>query len=404
MAKDERREESTLREKSQSGQLMSTVLLVGSNAHSQNSGEPVWNVCPVCGWLPDEGLVGNFVPIHTARRGGGRCHGSEQRAVRAVTPKWVQPGGYAPAFGGGKKMQRGQYPDKPSTSSVPAPERKRITPPPRSAQPILDIVPTVAQLSNAATPELFTRITTYGLRLPPGGKVGKDFVIAQVAEEILACKYQIAVVSAVNPASSSWTKKCVRPPFQKQWIEYHFLDMLCGALITEVSSDVFNFQFVTATKRERARPLLWSGPEKAKLAADGSLAQRTSAIADSRNFVVKPEVETLVSIFNSVYPQLAIINMIHDRNREESGARDGPREVLPSQTHELGAVVLVWGDESAIEFGAPLATPRHAPAGHSVRGHERHLRDGTVIWVNAHHRGGNRTDPAKPRVYHVRRR
>jgi len=59
--------------------------------------------------------------------------------------------------------------------------------------------------------------------------------------------------------------------------------MLCGALITEQGSDVYSIHYVTSSKAERAKPLLWPGPEVVEVAANGTVARRKPAIAGPRN-------------------------------------------------------------------------------------------------------------------------
>lgn len=309
-------------------------------------------------------------------------------------PGWVKPGGYAPAFGGGNRKQRAPKADAPSRVAVPSSPPKASTTPPENVQADSEMAAELAALSSATAPELFRRIADRGLLRMSN---------RDVAEEILACEYQIAVVNAVTDVSPTWTAKCVRPPFSSLWIEYHYLEMLCGALITEMDSDVFTIRFVTSSKDERAKPQLWRGLETSELSADGRLTSRTPAI--TQNSIPQLHRKTLEGVFDSVYLHLATINEIHSRERKQSKAGDGPRELKPAEPHELGTVVLVWGDDDAAGTGAPLGSLRHGPTGHPVRGHQRRLGEGRTTWIRPYVTGrGSGADPAKPRVYKVRRR
>jgi hypothetical protein len=314
-------------------------------------------------------------------------------------PEWVEPGGYAPAFGGGSRTRRDHRADTPSGASPPPEVSKVFAPPPLGvAQPVPGAAAKVAHLASAAAPELFTRIAERGVR----GVSNRD-----VTEEILSCRYQIAVVGAITDGSSSWVAKCVRPPFQTLWLEYPYLDMLCGAFITEMGSapDVYKVRFVTSSTAERTKPRLWRIPEIAELAGDGRLARRACAFAGARNSVAEQQWDTLEHVFDLVYPHLAILNEIHSRVPTASILRGGLRASLLAEPHELGTVVLVWGDDDAAGAGSSLATARHAPVSHPVRGHPRRLSDGRTTWVHPYVTGGGSSaDPATPRVYQVRHR
>ena len=58
-------------------------------------------VCPSCGFYPEHLTADRRIPEHTAPR-GGRCRGTADKPARAVVPDWLEPGGYAPAFGAKK--------------------------------------------------------------------------------------------------------------------------------------------------------------------------------------------------------------------------------------------------------------------------------------------------------------
>jgi len=99
---------------------------------SRNGGPREWHVCPSCGWIPEHLIAGKHVPVHNARR-GGRCRGSEERAVRAVVPGWVEPDGYAPAFGARQTGVR-RSSAKPRRATRPAPKTNTGKPPPKPAR------------------------------------------------------------------------------------------------------------------------------------------------------------------------------------------------------------------------------------------------------------------------------
>ncbi|AGB27245.1 hypothetical protein QRB38_20150 [Mycobacterium avium subsp. hominissuis] len=66
-------------------------------------------VCSACGYFPKTLTSTGLLPVHSTRR-GGRCHGTDDKPIRAVVPSWLKPGGYAPAFGTRSKGVRNAAP------------------------------------------------------------------------------------------------------------------------------------------------------------------------------------------------------------------------------------------------------------------------------------------------------
>ena len=311
-------------------------------------------------------------------------------------PGWVEPGGFAPAYGGG--------PTRPKAAKTKS--AVRLDPPDveegnaREARVSGERASTaVAHAVTAEAPELFTRIATRGLRVWDlnHGRPAPELTL----EQITGCPIQVAFVDAAE-ATSPWMDQRVRPPFAAQWVEYEHLQMLCGALIVESALNVYDIQFVTSSREGRNKPLLWPGPEQAVLTDDGRVKRRQPAIADPRNAVKEPQLSALLGAFNALYPHLCVLNSLPQR-RPEATRGDAGRAVLPAAHHELGPVMLIWGDVRDGEPGSGLVAPRHAPVAHPVRGHPRALPDGRVVQVRPHQRGTGEIT-AGPRLYRVKRR
>ncbi|WP_192830936.1 hypothetical protein [Mycobacterium sp. UM_Kg27] len=265
----------------------------------------------------------------------------------------------------------------------------------------MDLTAAVAQAQRATTPELLSLIAERGLRVWNRTNSGTP-APGEIVDEILACEAKFCVLPRVAP-STAWTTTCLRPPFEQLWLEYPHLEMLCGALITETGADRYTIQFVTSGREGTKKPLWWPGAEIVDLAADGSLARRQPATSDPRNRVAKYQIDSVTGVFDAVYTHLSLIHKLSSRNAAPTRVNT-TAPVLPARSHELDdAVVLMWG-EGPSGSGAHLDTPRHAPIGHAVRGHQRRLRDGGTTWVRPHRRGAEAPVPAKSRFYQVKKK
>lgn len=126
-------------------------------------------------------------------------------------------------------------------------------------------------------------------------------------------------------------------------------------------------------------------------------------MSDPRNNVAGPQRATLTAALDALYPHLAVLHSL-PRRSAGSGSSAAHAGVQRSRPHNLGPVVLVWGVEDDDGAGTALGRPRRAPVEHPVRGHQRRLASGDVVWVRAHERGTGGTGPSLPRVYRVSRR
>ena len=255
--------------------------------------------------------------------------------------------------------------------------------------------------SEAST--LFDLIAERGLRLrdrPDTAVPAADDVI----DEILHCPVKFAVEIAAGPSIDRMTK-CVRPPFDNLWLEYPYLEMVCGAMITSTDNDGerYRINFVTSSRVGDKAPLWWPGPELVELTPGGSLAHRKPAISDSRNSIEQDQIPALAGAFKAVYTHLALIHEVRRRGLLPVRT-DTTTPLLPARSHALdGAVVLIWGD-APVGSRSSVNGPRHAPVGHQVRGHQRRLRDGDTTWIRPHRRGAGASGAEMPRTYQVKRR
>lgn len=283
-------------------------------------------------------------------------------------------------------------PKRPKPEPVPTPSPAAVHPE----------APAMPQPGNGQATTLFDLVRERGLRMwdrTDSGAPAPDSAIAAIID----CPIRFSVENPVAQLDD-WTDKCVRPPFDKLWLEYPHLEMLCGALITANDNDGqrFRIQFVTSGRVGSNAPLWWPGPEIAHLAANGSLTHRRPAITDRHNRVAQFQIATMTGVFDSVYIHLALIHEARTRNPLPA-RHNTTTPVLPAKIQELnGAVILMWGDGSSPSARSPLQEPRHAPVGHRVRGHQRRLRDGGTTWVRPHRRGEG--SPEGTRTYQIKQR
>lgn len=114
------------------------------------------------------------------------------------------------------------------------------------------VAPATVQSATAEAPALFSRILRRGLLILNDGAAERR--VAALRAEIIDVPIQIAFVDAVDANSARWSKRCVRPPFAAQWLEYESSDLLCGALIEETGADAYQIRFVTTPRAGRGTP------------------------------------------------------------------------------------------------------------------------------------------------------
>jgi hypothetical protein len=256
---------------------------------------------------------------------------------------------------------------------------------------------------NPEAANLFDLISERGLRIGdrPDGATPAP---ADVLDEVMHCSVRFAIETAAGP-SIDWMTKCVRPPFDKLWLEYPHLEMVCGAMIECADSDGerYRIHFVTSSRADLDAPMWWPGPELMELTGGGSLAHRKPAVSDQQNSIAQDRVSVFSGVFDALYTHLALIHEVRRRGLFLPRTNTN-NSVLPARSHALdGAVVLMWGDAPA-RPRSPLNSARHAPVGHRVRGHQRRLGDGDTTWVRPHRRGAGRAADDTARTYEVKQR